>query len=123
VGFPVVIINLDPYIERYLGGGDDMKGNILILLCLSIPLVLPNLASSDCTDFGRVTGWYVQDDKNIIFYARNSPIAKVVLQDCKVNVSSNIRFLKTYMCDGDRLLIDGEECSIMDLVSASAGSF
>jgi hypothetical protein len=100
-----------------------MKGNILILLCLSIPLVLPNLASSDCTDFGRVTGWYVQDDKNIIFYARNSPIAKVVLQDCKVNVSSNIRFLKTYMCDGDRLLIDGEECSIMDLVSASAGSF
>ena len=100
-----------------------MKGPILILVCLSILLALPNLAISDCTDFGRVTSWYIQDDKNIIFYARNSPIAKVVLQDCKVNVSSNIRFLKTYMCDGDRLLIDGEECTIMELTSASTGSF
>ena len=86
-------------------------------------MVLPNLAISDCTDFGRVTSWYIQDDKNIIFYARNSPIAKVVLQDSKVNVSSNIRFLKTYMCDGDRQLIDGEECTIMELTSASTGSF
>ena len=99
-----------------------MKKNILMLLCLGILLVLPNLAVPDCTNFGRVTSWYVQDENTIIFYSQNTPIAKIVLQDCTVNSSSNIRFLKTYMCDSDSLLVDGEECAIMSLTSASGGS-
>jgi hypothetical protein len=100
-----------------------MKKNILVLLCLGIFLALPNLAVSDCKDFGRVTNWYVQDENTIIFYSQNIPVAEIVLQDCTVNSSSNIRFLKTYMCDNDSLLIDGEECAIMSLTSASSGSF
>ena len=100
-----------------------MKKNILIVLCLGILLAIPNLAVCDCRDFGNVTNWYVQDEKTIIFYSQNKPVAKIVLQDCTVNSSSNIRFLKTYMCDSDSLLIDGEECAIMSLTSASSGSF
>jgi hypothetical protein len=99
-----------------------MKKNILILLCLGNLLVVPNLAISDCTDFSSTTSWYVQDDSTIIYYSANRPVAKIVLQDCTVNSSSNIRFLKTYMCDSDSLLIDGEECSIMSVNSASSGS-
>ena len=100
-----------------------MKKNILVLLCLGILLVLPNLAVSDCTDFGRVTNWYVQDENTIIAYRQNTPAAKIVLQDCTVNSSSNIRLTKNYLCDGDSLIIDGEECAIMSLTSASSGSF
>ncbi|HVP79011.1 MAG TPA: hypothetical protein VMV04_14080 [Thermodesulfobacteriota bacterium] len=99
-----------------------MKKNILILLCLGILLVPPNLALSDCLDFGRVTSWYVQDENTIIYYSQNTPVAKIVLQDCTVNSSSNIRLLKTYMCEEDSLLIDGEECAILSLTSASSGS-
>jgi len=99
-----------------------MRRNILILLCLGILLVLPSLAVSDCKDFGRVTSWYVQDESTIIFYSRNQPVAKIVLQDCTVDSSSNIRFLKTYMCESDSLLIDGRECAILSLTSASSGS-
>ena len=99
-----------------------MRKNILTLLWLGVFLCLPNLAVSDCTDFGKVTSWYVQDENTIIFYNQNQPVAKIVLQDCTVNSSSNIRFLKTYMCDSDSLLIDGEECAIMSLTSASGGS-
>jgi len=100
-----------------------MKKNILMLLCLGILLVLPNLAVPDCTNFGRVTSWYVQDENTIIFYSQDTPVAKIVLQDCSVLSSSNIRFLKTYMCGEDSLMIDGEKCSIMELTSASSGSF
>ena len=100
-----------------------MKRNIFILMCLGILLAVPNLAVSDCKDFGRVTSWYVQDENTIIYYSQDSPVAKIVLQDCTVNSSSNIRFLKTYICDGDSLLVDGEECAIMSLTSASGGSF
>ena len=100
-----------------------MKKNILMLLCLGILLAVPNLAVPDCTDFGRVTGWYVQDEHTIIFYSQNTPVAKIVLQDCSVLSSSNIRFLKTYMCGEDSLMIDGEKCSIMELTSGSSGSF
>ena len=99
-----------------------MKKNILILLCLSILLAVPSLALSDCTDFSSATSWYAQDDNTIVYYSQNTPVAKIVLQDCTVSSSSNIRFLKTYICDSDSLLIDGEECSIMSLTSASSGS-
>jgi hypothetical protein len=99
-----------------------MKKYILILLCLGILLVVPNLAVSDCTDFSSATSWDVQDDNTIIYYSENRPVAKIVLQDCTVSSSSNIRFLKTYMCDSDSLLVDGEECAIMSITSASSGS-
>ena len=100
-----------------------MKKNILMLLCLGILLVLPNLAVPDCTNFGRVTSWYVQDENTIIAYRQNTPVAKIVLEDCTVNSSSNIRLTKSYMCDEDSLIIDGEECGIMTITSASSGSF
>ncbi len=99
-----------------------MKRNILILLCVGILLVLPSLAASDCLDFGRATGWYVQDENTIIFYNQMKPVAKIVLQSCTATSSSNIRLLKTYMCEADSLLVDGKECAILSLISASSGS-
>jgi hypothetical protein len=99
-----------------------MNKKIFILLSISVLLFFPSLGLSDCTDFSSATSWYVQDDNTIIYYSANRPVAKIVLQDCTVNSSSNIRFLKTYMCDSDSLLIDGEECSIMSVNSATSGS-
>lgn len=100
-----------------------MKNKIFILLSVSALLFSPNFAVSDCMDFGRVTNWYVQDENTIIAYRQNMPVAKIVLQDCTVNSSSNIRLMKSYMCDEDSLIIDGEKCAIMSLTSASSGSF
>jgi hypothetical protein len=100
-----------------------MKKNILIFLSLLVLVMLPRLAASDCTDFSRVTIWYVQSENTIVFYSQNAPVAKVVLQECTVNSSSNIRPTKHYMCDEDSLIIDGQECAIMSLTSASSGSF
>ena len=99
-----------------------MRIKIFILLGLAVLLFCPKMVLSDCTDFGRSTGWYVVDDQTIIFYVGNKPLAKVVLDDCTVTRSSDIRLLKTYMCEEDSLLVDGEECSIMTIKLASTGS-
>ena len=99
-----------------------MKIKIFILLGFAVLLFCPKMVLSDCTDLGRSTSLYVVDDQSIIFYVGNSPLAKVVLEDCTVTRSSNIRLLKTYVCDDDSLLVDGEECSIMTVKLASTGS-
>ena len=87
-----------------------MKKKILILLGLAVLLFSPTLVLSDCTDLGRSTSVYVQDDQTIVYYMQNTPVAQIVLQSCTVNTSSNIRLLKGYVCEGDRLIIDGQEC-------------
>ena len=99
-------------------------GKIAIaMLTFSWVILFPQLGLSDCTNFGNFTSWYAQDDQTLVFYAQNAPIARVVLQDCSVNASSNIRLLKSYLCDSDSILVDGQQCSIMTITSASSGSF
>jgi len=99
-----------------------MKMKTFIFASLLFLVFLPGLAISDCLDFSRVTSWYVQDENTIIAYRQNTPVAKIVLEDCTVNASSNIRLLKSYVCDEDKIMVDGEECVIMTLTSASGGS-
>jgi hypothetical protein len=94
-----------------------MKKNLFCLSILAAWLFSPGVAISDCTDLSRSTSWYVQDEDTIIFYAQNSPIAQIDLQDCTVSASSTIRLLKTYMCDSDRIVVDGQECGIITLKS------
>ena len=97
-----------------------MKKKFLLLLGLAVLLYSPKLALSDCTDLGRSTGVSVQDDKTIVYYMGNRPLAQIVLQDCSVNASSNIRLLKSYVCDSDSVVVDGQECAIMTLTLGSA---
>ena len=96
-----------------------MKKNVF--LAFLILLFLPGLAVSDCVNFGRVTSWSVEGENTIIYYSGNTPVAKIVLQDCTVNSSSAIRLTKTYMCDEDSLIIDGQECALISLTSSSTG--
>jgi hypothetical protein len=107
-------------IDDIFKGDQKMDKNGLIFLSFLILLFFPTLALSDCADLGRSTGWAVQGDQTIIYYMQNAPVATVVLQDCAVNASSSIRLLKTYLCDSDTVLVDGQECSIMSVTLASA---
>jgi len=97
-----------------------MKKKIFILLSFSILLFSPNLVLSDCLDLGGFTSWKVEGDHTIIFYRQNSPMAKVNLRGCKVTASSTVRLMKSYVCDSDSLIVDGQECAIMTITSASS---
>ena len=97
-----------------------MKKKIFILLSFSILLFSPNLVLSDCLDLGGFTSWKVEGDHTILFYRQNSPIAKVNLKGCTVTESSTVRLKKSYVCDSDSLIVDGQECAIMTITSASS---
>ncbi len=94
-----------------------MKRNLVLVLMFTIWVSSPGVAVSDCTDFSGSTSWYPQGEHTIIFYVQTSPVAQIDLQDCTVSPSSNIRLLKTYMCDSDRIVVDGQECAILTLKS------
>ena len=100
-----------------------MERKILVLLSLVILWFMPTFAFSDCVDLGRSTGWYVQGAHTIIFYEGTRPLADVDTWDCTLNPSSNIRLLQKYICDGDKIIVDGNRCNIMSVYSASSSSF
>jgi hypothetical protein len=99
-----------------------MRKKLLILLALSI-LSFPGIAFSDCVDLGRSTSWYVQGSHSIIFYGGLMPIARVDVPYCTLDPSSSIRLLKSYVCSGDKIIIDGAGCMIMNVFSSSTGSY
>ena len=92
-----------------------MGRKIFILLGFSLLLLSPSLAQCDCADFTRMTSWAVQGSSTVIFYTGNLPFARIDLQDCTVDSSSNIRLTKSYVCDSDSLMVNGQECAIMSL--------
>lgn len=103
-------------------GGPKMRKKMLILLSFAVLLLAPNLVLSDCVDLGHSTSWYAQGAHTIIFYAGPRPLGHVDLWDCTVNPSSMIHLTSNYVCDSDKIIIDGEECTIMT-VSLSSISF
>jgi hypothetical protein len=92
-----------------------MGKKIFILLSFCLLLLSPCLVVSDCADFTRMTSWAVQGSSTVIFYTGNLPFAQVDLQGCTVDSSSNIRLTKSYVCDSDSIMVNGQECAIMSL--------
>jgi len=97
-----------------------MKKKIFILLSFSIVLFSPSLVLPDCLDLGGFTGWQVEGDHTVLFYRQNSPIAKINLKGCTLTPASTVRLKKSYVCDNDSLIVDGQDCAIMTIDSASS---
>jgi hypothetical protein len=87
----------------------------IFIALLVLALFLPSLLLADCLYLSGYTSWVIESDRKIIFYRGDAPFATITLQDCKVDPNSNIRLTKGYMCESDRIVIDGEECLIMSL--------
>jgi hypothetical protein len=104
-------------------GGIKRFYKMVILMGLTIVLLCPGLVLSDCMDFGRSTSFYVQGGHSIIFYSGLMPIARVEVPYCALSPSSSVSLMKSYVCDGDNIMIDGSKCTIMTVSSASTGPF
>jgi len=96
-----------------------MKKRFFILFSFSILLLSPNLIMADCLDLGRATDYSVQDNHTIIYYSGVMPLAYVTIPYCNVKSSSAIELSKTYTCDSDQIIIDGEACMISTINSHS----
>lgn len=97
-----------------------MRRNILILLCLAILSIFPNAVLADCVDlggsiFGGFSSFSVEGDNKVILYSGSVPLAKFDVMDCSVKPTSKILLIKSYMCDGDEIEIDGSNCVMLDV--------
>ncbi len=93
-----------------------MKKNILILACLGILVVLPNLVLADCADIGGFNSFSVSGG-TVTLYSNNNPFVKFDVQ-CSIQPTSTIQLIKGYVCDGDEILVDGSKCTILNVNSS-----
>ncbi len=87
-----------------------MKIGMGILLAF---LLSPNPASADCANLERYTAWVLDTSNSLIFYAGKTPLARVELQECEISPLSRIRLLSSYVCESDKIEIDGGACQII----------
>jgi len=94
-----------------------MKTVILIILTLGLLWLVPIFLHADCISLGGYTSWVLESSQKIIFYRGSRPIAIVKLQDCKVYANSSVQLKKSHTCDYDKIIIDGQECTLFSVDS------
>jgi hypothetical protein len=109
--------------QTRLRGGYEVKRNIIVLLTFGMLLLTPNLILADCVNIRGITSWIPEDTHTILLYWVSNPIARVNVPYCTVYPTSTIRLLKNYNCDGDKIIIDGTECTISTIKSPSFSSY
>ena len=92
-----------------------MKKKIFLALCLGIFFLLPNFSSAECTDIGYFNSFSLEGVNTVILYAGSVPVVRFDVQNCNVRPSSKIQLLKSYVCDGDEIMIDGKTCVMMEI--------
>ena len=92
-----------------------MKKSIFFFLCLAILFLLPNLGSAECTNIGYFNSFSLEGNNTVILYAGSGPVVRFDVQDCSVQPSSRIQLLKSDVCDGNEIMIDGFKCTIIEI--------
>ena len=91
-----------------------MRKSILILSCLGIISVFPNLVYAECGSIGGFNRFVIEADGTITLYAGTIAAARFAT-NCDVQTSSRILPIKNDVCDGDEIMIDGARCPMMDI--------
>ncbi len=92
-----------------------MKRRILLGLGSSIFCLFPNLSWAVCMDMGAFSTFNLEGGNTVVLYAGPVPVARFDVQNCDVQPSSKIQLIKTNVCDGDEILIDGSKCVMMQI--------
>ncbi|HVP79014.1 MAG TPA: hypothetical protein VMV04_14095 [Thermodesulfobacteriota bacterium] len=93
-----------------------MKKSILILACIGVLGVLPNLVLADCGDIGGFSNFSVSGN-TVTLYSGSTPFIKFDVQ-CSIQPNSNLQLVKAYVCDGDEILVDGSRCTILNVTTS-----
>ena len=94
-----------------------MKKTVFFTLCFSIFFLLPDLSSAGCTTIGYFNSFNLEGQNTVILYAGSKPVARFDVQGCNVQPSSKIQLIKSYVCDGDDVMIDDVKCVILEIKS------
>jgi len=92
-----------------------MKKKILFMTCLVAIFLLPNLSAAECTSIGYFNSFSLEASNTVILYAASKPVLRFDVLNCTVQPSSKIQPLKSDVCDGDEIMIDGFKCTMMEI--------
>ena len=92
-----------------------MMKKILLALCFAVFFLLPSLSSAECTDIGYFSSFTLEGFNRVILYAGSMPVVRFDVQNCSVQPSSKIQLIRTNVCDGDEIMIDGKRCVMMEI--------
>jgi hypothetical protein len=92
-----------------------MKKNLFLALCLGVVFLFPNLSSAECTSIGGFSNFSLEGTNTVVLYAGSSPVVRFDVMDCSVQPSSKIQLIKSDVCDGDEIMIDGSRCTMMEI--------
>ena len=92
-----------------------MGRKLSFLLSLAILLQLPCLGLAECTSIGGFSSFAPEGNNTVILYAGSLPVARFDVRDCSVLSTSTIRLIKSDVCDGDEIMIDGSKCTMMEI--------
>lgn len=92
-----------------------MKKNLFLALCLGIVFLLPNPGSAECMDIGGFSNFSLEGTNTVVLYAGSSPVVRFDVLGCSVQPSSRIQLIKSHVCDGDEIIIDGSRCTMMEI--------
>jgi hypothetical protein len=93
----------------------EMKKKILFMTCLVAIFLLPNLSSAECTNIGYFNSFALEGSNTVILYAGSKPVLRFDVLNCTVEPSSKIQVLKSDVCDGDEIMVDGFKCTMMEI--------
>jgi len=85
---------------------------IWVVLGLMI-LLFPTFVSADCADLGRYTHWILETSHSVVFYEGPKPLARLEIPNCEITPLSTIRLLTSYVCDLDKIEVDGVMCQVI----------
>jgi hypothetical protein len=96
-----------------------MRKKKVLLLSAAMLLLSSSLVFADCVSLASFTDWFAQDTHNVVFYRGPRPLATLNVPSCSIKPSSTILLNTSYVCDSDKIIIDGKECTIMTVTSAA----
>jgi len=76
-------------------------------------LLFPTFVSADCANLERFNNWILESSHTVIFYDGKKPLARVEIPNCEIFPLSTIRLIDSYVCESDRILVDGVACQII----------
>ncbi len=95
--------------------GIEMKKNIVFPLYLVIFFLVPSLSSAECTHIGGFSHFSVEGANTVTLFSGSIPAVRFDVLGCSVQPKSKIELIKSDVCDGDEIMIDGSRCRIIEI--------
>lgn len=92
-----------------------MRKIIFVALFLGFLVLLPNISSAECGNIGGFDRFTLEGTNTIVLYSGSTPVARFDVQNCTILPSSKIEIVKSDVCDGDVIMIDGNRCTMMEI--------